>query len=259
VRAGLALVVGCSSDASPARTTSTLGATTTVLLATTVGAATTTPSSQPAAVTSSVLTSAPPTTSPATTSPPPTTSPVTVAPASLPVSLPASSSSVIDRAALVLRDNSLGDAVFGADPDVVVATVSAVIGAPTLDSGWMDPLSLGSCPGTVVRTVTWGQLVLFFGDESRVVTGRRHFFAYAYGPASGGAAIDPGGLQTDAGIGIGSTITQLRAAYPNVVVTPADPTSPASFQASPALTGLLSSDQATGTVTEVSGGFGCGE
>ncbi|MEO5901616.1 MAG: hypothetical protein ABIR68_16030 [Ilumatobacteraceae bacterium] len=160
---------------------------------------------------------------------------------------------------LVLRDNSLGDAVFGSDPDGVVATLTGVIGPPTLDSGWMDPLSLGSCPGTEVRTVTWGDLVLFFSDESRVVTGRRHFFAYTYGPAPGGAAVDPAGLQTDAGIGIGSTVAQLRAAYPNVVVTPADPTAPASFQASPALTGLLTSDQETGTVTEVSGGFGCGE
>jgi len=249
----LVLAAGCSSDSTPAASTSTVGATTTALSATTTTAASTT-SSRPAAVTSSVLTSSAPTTSatsPATTSTPTVATATTVA--------AVTSTTVPPGAALVLRDNGLGDAAFGADPERVVATVTGVIGPPTRDSGWMDPLSLGSCPGTEVRTVTWGDLVLFFSDESRVVTGRRHFFAYTYGPAPAGSTVAPAGLQTDAGIGIGSTVTELRAAYPNVVVTPADPVAPAGFQASPALTGLLTSDQETATVTEVSGGLGCGE
>lgn len=254
------VAVGCSSETKTTTPTSTLALTTTRATATTIAASTTTTPSTPAAVTSSVLTPGASTTRPSTAVSSTSAAPATIAPATTANGPTATSSNppVTNGAALVLRDNSLGNAAFGADPDTVIAIVTGVIGPPTLDSGWMDPLSLGSCPGTEVRTVTWGDLVLLFSDESRVVSGRPHLFAYTYGPAAAGA-VEPGGLQTDVGVGIGTTVAQLRLAYPNVAITAADATAPAGFEASPALTGLLTSDQDTGVVTEVSGGFGCGE
>jgi hypothetical protein len=231
------VAAGCSSDATSTTTTTAAAtlppvATTT---ATTVARTTTT-------------TAAPTTTTTSTT----TTSTTTTTIA------PTTTTTIPPGAALVLRDNGLGNAAFGADPDGVIDFVIGYIGKPTVDSGWMDPLSLGSCPGTEVRTVSWGDLNLYFGDESKVMIGRRHFFAYSYGQAFG-PTIDPAGLQTDGGIGIGSTVAQLKIAYPAVVINPAEATAPASFQISPALTGQLTADDDAGTISAVSGGFGCGE
>ncbi len=92
------------------------------------------------------------------------------------------STTLAPGAELVLRPNGLGDAAFGADPEGVVAYVSSIIGKPTVDTGWVDPLSVGACPGTELRQVFWADLVLQFSDQSSVTSGRRHFFSYVYGP-----------------------------------------------------------------------------
>ena len=161
-------------------------------------------------------------------------------------------------AELVLRTNGLGDAAFGAEPDGVVAYVSAIIGASTVDSGWIDPLSVGACPGTEFRQVSWGDLVLQFSDVSSVTSGRRHFFSYLYGPAFG-AAIAPAGLKTDAGIGVGSTVAELTGTYPNVVINPGDDLGGPNFLVNDGLAGFLTGITPTDTVTSVLGGQGCGE
>jgi cell wall-associated NlpC family hydrolase len=255
----VALLVGCASSAGPAHPTTTTTdvtaipisiPTTVVAPATTAPRTTTTqrPTTVPAATTT--LPATPTTPSPTTTSTVAATTTTTVAPSTT-TTLPPGS-------ALVLRDNGLGNAAFGADPDGVIDFVTGYIGKPTVDSGWVDPLSLGSCPGTEVRTVSWGDLDLYFGDESKVVVGRPHFFAYSYGPPFG-ATIEPAGLLTAGGIGVGSTVAQLKAAYPAVTINPSDATAPASFMISPALTGQLTGVDDASTVTAVSGGFGCGE
>ena len=135
--------------------------------------------------------------------------------------------------------------------------VSSFIGAPTVDSGWVDPLTAG-CQGTELRQVTWGDLVLQFGDASLVTSGRRHFFSYVYGPTFG-AAIAPAGLKTDAGIGVGSTVAELTGTYPTVVLNPADEFGGANFFVNEGLAGFITSVDPTGTVTSILGGQGCGE
>jgi hypothetical protein len=157
-----------------------------------------------------------------------------------------------------MRANGLGAAVFGADPDEVIATITAAVGPPTRDSGWMDPLSLGSCPGTEVRSVQFGDLTLEFGDESVVLTGRPHFFAYGYGPPSG-ATVVPAGLAIDGGGTVGTTVAALRSAHPTVQLYPADVTAPASFAISDGLTGVLTGTADGDTISKVQGGIGCGE
>jgi hypothetical protein len=159
---------------------------------------------------------------------------------------------------LVLRTNGLGDAAFGADPDGVVAYVSSIIGPATVDSGWVDPLAVGQCPGTELRQVMWADLTLFFSDSSNVTTGRRHFFSYQYG-ASLGASIVPAGLKTDAGIGVGSTVADLTGTYPTVAVKPADAFGGANFTINDGLVGFLTGVNPTDTVTSILGGQGCGE
>jgi hypothetical protein len=165
---------------------------------------------------------------------------------------------VAPGAELVLRPNGLGDAAFGADPDGVIAYVSSIIGAFTVDSGWVDPLSVGACQGTELRQVTWGDLTLQFSDESSVTTGRRHFFSYLYGPTFG-PQIAPAGLKTEAGIGVGSTVAELTGTYPSAVVNPGDDFGGPNFFINDGLVGFLTGVNPTDTVNSVLGGQGCGE
>ena len=161
-------------------------------------------------------------------------------------------------AELVLRINGLGDAAFGADPEGVIAYVSSIIGAATVDTGWVDPLSVGACPGTEFRQVFWADLVLQFSDDSIVTSGRRHFFSYVYGPSFVEGAIAPAGLKTDAGIGVGSTVAELTGTYPTVVINPGDDFGGPNFFLNDGFAGFLTGVNPTDTVTSVLGGQGCG-
>ncbi len=197
-----------------------------------------------------------------TTAPPTTTSTTTTSTTSTTTSTTTTSTTttttVPAAAALVLSGEGLGDALFGTAPDEVVSYVQAILGPPTADSGWADPFSaFGVCPGTEVRGVTWGDLTLLFSDESDVAAGRRHFFSYTYGPPFG-AGIQPAGMRTEEGIGVGSTLADVRAAYPGVEVFPPDIAGPY-FVVDERLGGFLTGTEEADTVLSVSGGIGCGE
>ncbi|MEP7114205.1 MAG: hypothetical protein ABI862_13145 [Ilumatobacteraceae bacterium] len=163
-------------------------------------------------------------------------------------------------AELVLRPNGLGDAAFGADADGVIAYVSSIIGPSTVDSGWVDPLEFGACPGTELRQVTWGDLTLLFTDISSVTSRPHHFFSYVYGPSFNPSAIAPAGLKTEAGIGIGSTFAELTGTYPSVVINSDDPLGGGTnFSINDGLAGFLSGVEPASTVTSILGGQSCGE
>ncbi len=217
-------------DAPPSSSSTT----TTVEQTTTTGSPTTT------STTSSTTTSSS-STSTSTTSPPSSTAPADAAPA--------------------LTADGIGDARFGMDPDEVVAALSAIFGAPDSDSGWVDPFSqFGTCPGTEVRGVVWGDLTLLFGDSSwNRDDGVRHFFAYHYGPPAADE-LRPPGLVTDRGIGVGSSIAELRAAYPDVDIQLGEEgIAPPTFYVSDLVRGYITGDGVSDTVTSILGGVGCGE
>ena len=112
-------------------------------------------------------------------------------------------------AALALAGDGIGDFTFGSEPEEMITQMSAVLGTPDEDSGWTD--TLNTCPGTQARIVRWSSLQLFFADgETSWGTGP-HFFHYGQSLAAGGGVyLD---LRTDKGIGVGSSIGDLRAAY----------------------------------------------
>ncbi|MDP9465120.1 MAG: hypothetical protein M3P52_10885, partial [Actinomycetota bacterium] len=91
-----------------------------------------------------------------------------------------------------------------------------------------------------------------------VTSGRRHFFSYVYGP-SFGIEIAPAGLKTDAGIGVGSTVAELKGTYPAVILNPGDDFGGPNFLINEGLVGSLNGVTDTDTVTSVIGGQGCGE
>jgi len=116
-------------------------------------------------------------------------------------------------ASLTLRGDGIGDATFGNDADDVTSYISGILGGPTADSGWFNAASQ-TCPGTEARFVFWNDLLLVFGDESNISTGRRHFYYWSLGPPAG-LEIDPARGHDVEGIGVGSTVADIRAAYPD--------------------------------------------
>ncbi len=160
---------------------------------------------------------------------------------------------------LHLAADGLGDALFGDGADEVLAAMQAMLGPPSSDTGWVDPVDLGRvCPGTEVRLVAWGDLSLFFADDSLAASGVRHFAAYNYGEAFG-PTIMPAGLTTFAGVGMGASLQQLEAAYPAGAYGPGDELSGPVFLIEDGLFAHLEDQGGAQVVTAYVGGFGCGE
>jgi len=235
------VVAACGSSKNTSPTISTVGiSTTSSVVATTV---------EPTPTTTPPVTAAPTPTATSTTIGPPTTTalPTTTA--------PPTTTTVAPGSKLALRFDGVGDARFATVPDDVVGYISGVLGTPTADSGWVAAVER-RCPGTEVRSVAWGDLSLLFGDASNLTTGRRHFFAWSFGPTSG-AAISPAGLHTPEGIGVGSTVAELRAAYPAATLFAGDDLTAASAQISEGMFAFLNESGDAGVVTALLGGQGC--
>ncbi len=163
----------------------------------------------------------------------------------------------------MLAPDGLGVVSFGADMDEAVAAVTAALGAePSDDTGWIDPFAeFGTCPGTEVRGVSWGDLRLIFGDaDTRLVPlGERHFYGFTYRTGRRG----PDGLTTAEGIGLGSSRAELEAAYGEELELFLDDTITGGpryqigfeIDSSTYLSGILSSED--GVVVWLDGGVGC--
>ncbi|WP_162941599.1 hypothetical protein [Desertimonas flava] len=223
--------------------------------------------SEPAPATTSTVA---PTTAAPTTAAPTTIAPSSSAAPTIDVPLPAASppadgsvptpppGSVTPDQQIVLGRDGIGLGRFCDDADTVIAAVTGVLGEPSDDTGWSDPLAVSSCAGTEVRRVTWGSLDLYFGDTSRFAEGVRHFFGYVYGNRDS-LEVTPQGLATPEGIGVGSTVQYLLANYPDAQVFPgeegiADP----AFFVDENLGGFLTDHAADGVVTVLFGGEDCG-
>jgi len=109
--------------------------------------------------------------------------------------------------AVVLRPDGLGVVGFGATKDATVTALSAAFGA-------VDETGVGcELAGADVTTSRW--------DELRVQFVSGVFESYTVRPPNGEPAVL--GLKTEAGIGVGSTVAQLKAAYGAQVKIPGLP------------------------------------
>lgn len=159
---------------------------------------------------------------------------------------------------IVLARDGLGIASFGDDADPTIAAVTAVLGEPDTDSGWVEPMTIGACAGGEARVAAWGSLYLYFSDESALEQGQRHFFGYSYGSVQDLEAI-PEGLATPEGIGLGTTVEFLRAAYADVVVEAGEEGLFApNFFVDDRLSGRLTGPADDDLVTVIIGGDPCG-
>ena len=117
---------------------------------------------------------------------------------------PASSTSTPAAATVVLRADGLGVATFGQPEAVAEAALSAALGPPTSDEGWVD----GGMDGRPNRLVTWGGLWVKFYEND---TGR--YFA-SWRLSGFAAQVLPGDASTPAlatpdGLRLGLTYGEL--------------------------------------------------
>jgi hypothetical protein len=180
----------------------------------------------------------------------------------------------------VLRPDGLAVTAFGAAERDALAALERRLGTPDERGSWTGANPFGTCPGPV-RAVRWGRLsVLFTSGPTRYeARGRWHLFAYQV-DAIRRTAVDPNysgptpppdppplrgsSPKTAAGIGFGSTLAQLRAAYGDrVTVSSGTPGNVHRFRvrlgAGGALYGSLSGSGPAATVTGIAAGAGCGE
>ena len=151
-----------------------------------------------------------------------------------------------------LRFDGLGDLRFGVDPEDAITYLSNILGKPTADSKWVNAADIG-CKGSEARTVFWDDLRLTFGDESDISTGRRHFFAWSFGPPAGFAP-KPAGMATLLGVTIGTSVADIIKADPSAHLSGGDD---ASAQLSEGLVVYLTNTTPTGVVTELLVGTQC--
>jgi hypothetical protein len=165
--------------------------------------------------------------------------------------------------ALRLSDDGIGAAVFTGEPEGVIAYLTSFIGAPTGDTGWVDPFEISACSGSELRIVSWGALQLTFGDVSKVLQGRRHFFSYRYGlyRFDGGAAAQldatPTGLLTVEGVGLGTPIIEVESAYRGLMLNPADDFVPPNFVVNDNFRGFVAALADDSPVVQLIGGPSC--
>jgi hypothetical protein len=153
---------------------------------------------------------------------------------------------------------------FGTDDDETVAALVAVLGEPTTDSGWIPAWGdYGVCPDPQVRAVEWDALITLYTNAETdfwFPAGTEHFFSFNYL-----ADDSPPNLMTPEGIGIGSTLGELEAAYPGEIEIDEAFFDPAlgfwSYRLGgwTGLWGYASGQADTSTITSINGGRGCGE
>lgn len=167
---------------------------------------------------------------------------------------------------LLLSDEGIqaGDTwvYFGYDDDDAVSAVSAVLGPPTNDSGWIDSFGdYGVCPAPEVRGVHWDGLILLFtqADTDFWAGGVEHFFAFTYTSV-------PPDLETTQGLALADTIADLETIYggPDLLIdeSPFDPSAAIwSYDAASwtGMYGFATSQNADGVILSITGGRGCGE
>lgn len=168
---------------------------------------------------------------------------------------------------LVAGPEGLGAVRFGQPAARAIAAMRARFGPADADSGWQPAAGyFGVCPGAAtdgrVRGLRWGRIWIFLSDADTDFGsgGTPHVFSYHITSVEGsGPAPD-----TAAGIGLGSTVRELRSVYGSrVTLREADEINPPrfilSFEGGGEVTGQLTGTRPDATVTFLRGGQPCGE
>lgn len=122
----------------------------------------------------------------------------------------------ISASDLRLQPEGLGPIPFGTDVDRTLEILTAALGAPDADSGWL-PATVDQlqCPGTRARQVTWGSLDVFFSDGPTDWGADRfeHFFSFVYSLNPGASSPQGPSLRTSEGLRLGATVSRSSSVY----------------------------------------------
>ena len=165
---------------------------------------------------------------------------------------------------LILGPENIDGITFGSDADQAIASFEEILGSPDSDTGWVPPVDsegvqvYGPCPGTLIRVVDWSNLKTVYTNAQTQWASEdtRHFFFYSYVLFD----VDDLGLTTAEGIGLGSSVEDLQAAYADTLDVQSDEFGDYFTVSVPepgALWGFLTGPD--GTVMSIQGGTGCGE
>ncbi len=210
------------------------------------------------------LVAAPTTVPPETSEAPEETTTSTASTSTTSTTTTTTTTTTVPAGPLLLGPEGVGEVLFGIGADEAIAALTALLGPPDDDSGWVDSFSqFGTCPGTVVRGLQWGRLQVLFSDGPTEwgPEGWRHFFAYVASEFLG--PNDTPDMATAAGISLGSSVAELQEAYGGVLDLVDDPIYGALYSVDELpghpqwgfLSGLGPADR----VVSIHGGIGCGD
>ena len=154
---------------------------------------------------------------------------------------------------IVLGADGVGAVKFGTNAAHTIARFMQALGQPEKN----QPLPAGSTCGAT-RRVVWGNFQVLVNEVTSMSgAGKPGFAGWFLGPLAG-AALD---FKTDKGIGVGSTVAALKAAYgPDVIVAGRGEEGPGYTITQPTgiILGLLTSAADTGKIKDIQAGNYCG-
>jgi hypothetical protein len=202
----------------------------------------------------------------------------------------AASTTIATTSELVLRGDGLGVVSFSDDADETIAVLTEILGPSDADTGWMFPFNqFGTCYGDLFRAVLWTSLRVELHDGALSLDGTGEltgpqFRAYSDSlfhphfepvlgledPTTPDEPADPPsfittrplGLRTADGVGLESTVAELRTNSEGTTTIVDSPYGgPLAQMPTPdgPLTAYLTGTDDTDTVRTITAGFACGE
>ena len=114
---------------------------------------------------------------------------------------------------IYVKTTTLSAYAFGEDSNVVLTELTAALGDADHDTGWhKDEM----CEGSATRRVVWDDLELVFTKGANGLLPDTLTFQQWHISGSSKMAVE---MVTPEGIGVGSTVADLKRAYPDVKVT----------------------------------------
>jgi hypothetical protein len=171
--------------------------------------------------------------------------------------LPRATGTVIPyETGIYVKSSSFSAFAFGEESELVLTELTAALGNADHDTGWRKD---ETCEGSSTRRVRWGELELVFTKGANgLLPDTLTFQQWHIGAYSALAAK----LVTPEGVGVGSTVAELKHAYPETKVTRARSSDEAGIyltrpEGGPFIQGFTKDTEDKSAVTSMWAGLAC--